>query len=548
MITFKQFLLEYLTDEQRKRFAHIKMSKKARADTDHFFGKGNDIVHGEISTNAGHIEHKSEVHRAVERHLGQEIHHDDYRRGIIKDKYGRDVKIGRLIKDEKLRNAFASDSTREGSRKTGVFKTSTVRGVEVAGQSNSAPDPHHPKGHSWGELSCKNVDTGSNRSYLRHEIRHGTVVHRVHDHTGQEIYRATLQPHHNEEGHVAYAVDSEYGIKNPAFTKSAHEVAKSLSGEYKSGIFKKHPEVYNNNGIKHIIHPKATHEDILRALNDENFDVKIAAINHPNINDKHLHKALNDKYWIVRKAAASHPNVNAEHLHKALNDGHYYVRKAAASNLNANAEHLYKALNDKDFPVREAAASNQNANTEHLHKALNDHNTLVRAAAASNPNANAEHLHKALNDEHWIVRESAANHPNANAEHLHKALNDKINIVKYAAINNPNVNAEHLNRALNDKYFPVREAAASNQNANAKHIHKALNDHNTQVRAAAASNPNANAEHLHKALNDEHWIVRESAAKNPNANKYHLERALNDENERVRKAAKKNPNYKRYFQ
>jgi 2-oxo-4-hydroxy-4-carboxy--5-ureidoimidazoline (OHCU) decarboxylase len=464
MITFKKFLIEYLTDEQRKRFAHVSMTDKARADTDHFFGKGNDIVHGEISTDAGHQFHKSEVHRAVERHLGREIHHDDYRRGLIKDKYGREVKIGRLIKDEKLRNAFASDSTREGSRKGNTFKTTTVRGIEVAGQTNSAPDPHHPKGHSWAQLSCKNIDTGKNKKFLEHEIRHGTVVHRVHDHTGQEIYRATLQPHHNEEGHVAYVVDSEYGIKSPAFTRSAHEVAKKLSCEYKPGLFRKHPEVYSDNGIKYILHPKATHEDILRELNDENFNVRTAAIYHPNVNDKHLHKALNDKYLIVRSAAASHPNANAEHLHKALNDNHYYVRKAAASHPNANAEHLHRALYDEEISVREEAASHPNANAEHLHKALNDKNYNVRRAAIRNPNANAEHLHKALNDEHWIVREAAAKHRNANAEHLHKALNDYNTNVRAAAASNPNANAEHLHKALNDEDERVKKAAKENTN------------------------------------------------------------------------------------
>jgi hypothetical protein len=402
-----------LTDEQKKRFARVSMTSKARADTDHFFGKGNDIVYGEIHHDAGHHEHKSEVHRAVERHLGKEIHHDDYRRGITKDKYGRDVKIGRLIKDEKLRNAFASDPMHEGARKGNIFKTSTVRGIEVAGQTNSAPHPLHPKGHSWGELSCKNVDTGSNNQYLKNEIRHGTVVHRVHDHTCQEIYRATLQPHHNEHGHVAYAVDSEYGIKNPAFTKSAHEVVKKLSGEYRPGLFKKHPYVYNDNGITHILHPNATSEHLHKTLNDEDSSVREAAANHSNANEEHLHKALNDKSIYVKVAAASHPKANEKQLHKALNDKALEVREAAASHPNANAEHLHKALNNEEWEVRSFAASHPNANAEHLHKALNDKELQVRKTAASNPNANEEHLHKALNDKHKEVRKAAALNPNA---------------------------------------------------------------------------------------------------------------------------------------
>jgi hypothetical protein len=145
MIRFKSLLVEYLTDKQREKYKNVHMTDKARSDTDYFFGHGNDLVHGEI-------------HREVEQHLGKEIHHDDYHQGISKDHLNRPVKLGKLIKDPKLRDKFASDNTRQGAKKGSVFKTSTVRGTEVAGQTNSKKDPQHPKGHSWGELYLKNVE------------------------------------------------------------------------------------------------------------------------------------------------------------------------------------------------------------------------------------------------------------------------------------------------------------------------------------------------------------------------------------------------------
>jgi hypothetical protein len=114
---------------------------------------------------------------------------------------------------------------------------------------------------------------------------------KVYDHIGHEIYRAKLQPHHNEYGHVAYVVDSEYGIKHPAFTKSSHEVVKKLSGKYKSGVFKKY-------------------------------------------NAEHLHKALNDKDKRIKQAAAKNLNANKYHLERALNDENERIRKAAKENPN----------------------------------------------------------------------------------------------------------------------------------------------------------------------------------------------------------------------
>jgi hypothetical protein len=407
MLSFKQYIVEYLTDEQRAKYAYETMSDKARKDTDHFFGKDNDIVHGHLDASSGHMHDKSEVHKAVERHLGKEIDHKEYTSGITKDKYNRDVKIGRVIKDAKLKDQFASDTARQGAKKGSSFTTSTVRGVEVAGQTNSATNKEHPKGHSWGELSCKNIDNGENKHFLRHEIHHGTVVHRVHDHAGQEIYRGTLQPHHNEHGDTSYHLNSEYGIKHPAFTKSAHDAAKKLSGEYKPGVFHIHRSVYNDDRSEKKLHPNAKPEHISKALDDEDWSIRHAAMNHPNVKSEHISKALNDKNLSVRQAAISHPNATPEHISKALNDAYRSVKKVAAAHPNVTSEHIFKALDDKDDIVRINAIKNRNATSEHISKALNDSNINVRYNAIKHPNATPEHISKALDDEDEDVRNAA---------------------------------------------------------------------------------------------------------------------------------------------
>lgn len=140
-------LMEYLTDDQRKRYKNVEMTTKAREDTDHFFGKDNDEIKEPLKD---HVPDKSEVHKKVEHHLGKEIEPEEYKKGITTDKYGRQVKLGKSIKDEKLRTEFANDSTRAGTKSSKNFHVSVVRGTEVAGQTNSAPDKHHPHGHSWG--------------------------------------------------------------------------------------------------------------------------------------------------------------------------------------------------------------------------------------------------------------------------------------------------------------------------------------------------------------------------------------------------------------
>lgn len=301
MYKFKSFLLEYLTDEQRTRYKNYKMSDKARSDTDPFFGKGNDKVTGDLD----HMTDKSEIHRKIEKHLGNEISHDDYRAGLTRDKYGRSVRIGRAIKDDKLKSEYASDPTREGTKSGSQFTTSTVRGTEVAGQTNPTPNTQHPSGHSW-PTSCKNIETGIRRHQLGDDIEKGTVVHFVHDHNGQEIYRATLHPHHNPEGHVAYAVDSEYGIKHPSFTKSAQDTAAALSGKMRgSPIYTKAEGIYNDSGATHMIHPSISSEDLDKVSYDKGWPIRAAVLRHPNVTPAHIDVGLHDTNRYVRKLASS---------------------------------------------------------------------------------------------------------------------------------------------------------------------------------------------------------------------------------------------------
>jgi HEAT repeat protein len=438
MLTFKSFLryslTEELTPEQKKEVSRWTRDPKALAHTDHFFGKGNDD-HVEPLQGGGD---KSEPHRAVERHLGYEISHEDYKAGKTKDKYGREVKIGSLLQkskaDPKLVNQFANDSTRQLKSQNNLTVHVTRSAAGVAGQTS--------KGQSWENESCKNFETGSNRDYLKHEVKHGTVVAYLKNHHGHELARATFQPYHNDHGQVVYKHDSYYGPKVKEFQDHVKGLEKRLSASHEPNASKYeiHPNVYDNSGDHRTMHPNATAEHIHQALDDKDWTFRRYAVSLSNATSENIHKALKDKNEEVRSAAAKHRNATSEHIDKALNDEDWSVRKSASYNPNANAEHIHKGLDDNNEFVRQNAAYNRSANAEHLHKALNDKNNLVRRYAASHPNANAEHIHKALKDKDEEVRKSASYNRNANAEHIHKALNDKNEYVRLAAEKNPNYN------------------------------------------------------------------------------------------------------------
>lgn len=484
MISFKQFLNEYLTDEQRDRYAGVKMTTKARSDTDHFFGAGNDLIKEPIK---GFGEDKSEVHKAIERHIGQEFTPEEYRSGMIQ-REGKKVLIPQLLKDNKqLKHQFDQDNTRTGKGRGATHYVTVVRGTEVAGQTNSTPDANHPRGHSWGDASCKNVDNGSNRHYLAGEIKQGTVVVRVHDPAGQEIYRATLHPHQNDQKHVAYAVDSEYGLKHPLFKAHAQDVAQRLSGEHKGGsiLYRKKSGVYNDSGETNLVHPSATSDQLDGLLKDSRVAVRTAAVNHPSI--------------------------TTDQLDIALGDEESAVRKKAAMSSKATSEQISRAQDDKSDTVRLGAVLNPNATKDHLDKALQDKNYMVKRAVIAHPNVTKEHLDQAQMSSEWQVRSAVARSPNATQIHLQRALNDPSGLVRSSVSVNPNVTQEHLDKIIRDEDPNVRMSVLYSPKATPEHLDQALDDENHLVRLEAISNLNASKDHLIKASKDSHPFVREKA-------------------------------------
>lgn len=531
MLKFKPFLLEYLTDEQRNRFKDVQMSDKARSDTDHFFGVGNDKVHGEIKN-----DDKSEVHKQLENHLGQTISHEDYRRGLTADKHGRDVKIGRMIKDNDLRNQFDKDPSRKAE--TTNFKTSTVRGTEVAGQTNPVSDAQHPKGHSWSGISCKNIETGINKHYLPREIEHGTVVHRVHDHNGQEIYRATLQPHHNDEGHVMYSLDSEYGVKHPSFTKDAHEVAKKLSGEYKPGLFEKHSKVYDDSGKTFMLHPAMTSEHISAALTDSNPVVRWHAIDHPDATEEHLSKALADSHPTVRNHAITHPNMSTKLLDGIMKTGSAGDRYGAARHSKISPEALINATSDPDRRVRSAALTNKNMPRNHLDRVMAGSEPESKSLAIKNPNIDPKHIGKAIDDleghsgDYDVLENPALSH-----DHLTKLINSNRNAVRRAALRHPNITPDHIHMALDHENATTRYSAISSVKSTPRNIDKALDDDNFDVKEKAATHDNASSANIDKAQNHPDYFVRQGVLTNINIKPHHLIKALDDSDHWVRSSA-----------
>jgi hypothetical protein len=469
-----------------------------------------------------------------------------------------------MIKDDNLRIQFDKDPARKiGTSPT--LKTTTVRGVEVAGQTNSTPNPEHPNGHAWGEMSCKNVDTGVNKHYLGHEIQHGTVVHFVHDHNGQEIYRATLHPHHNNEGHVAYAVDAEYGIKHPKFTADAHRVAEDLSGEYKPGSFIKHSNVYNDSGEKFIYHPKTTPDHLDHELRSElakpyeqhNVGKLRGLLNHPKMPSRALSHALDTKESPVDvwNLAAKHKNLKGAVLDKALSHERYSVVRQAITNPNTTAQQLHHVLDtSKDWKPKRDVFYSPNADSSHIEKAIQEGDPGVIEAASNHrkatsdqldrmanmrgvahdeilahPNVTSWNVDRWLNSDHPTLRQGAASHPKATEASLNKVLSmgvDKEPGIVFAAFKNPNIKPHQLEPFIHHSNPTVRAQAVQSKGMSREQIHHVLdheNNHNVLKQMIAPryrispQHENLDSSHLHKILKGDYSLdLKERAARHPN--------------------------------
>jgi HEAT repeat protein len=506
----KNMLSEELTPAQKQEVSGWERDPGAVRQTNHFFGS-KDEVNQQLQGGGD----KSEPHRAVEAHLSaylghkHEIPHEHYKAGTTIDKYGRQVKIGSLLQKAKappeLINSFANDSTRQLKKESKLTVNVTRSAAGVAGQTSG--------NQSWRDQSCKNFETGSNRKYLKPEVKHGTVVAYLKNHLGHELARATFHPHHDENGNVVYRQNSYYGPKVREFQDHIKGLETSLSqpNAPTDSVYKLHPEVYNDMGPGHevTLHPHVKAEHLDKLLDHSDNAVRLAAVRHPNATSEHIRKALKDKNYDVRTSALTSNKISPQDLDGALSDASDQTRRTAILNKNASPENIHKALNDKDFEVKYHAAMHGNASAENIHKALDDSNPMIRSATLHRrSNASEEHIDRGLNDADHRVRAAAAAHLRASALQIHKALTDKNKMVRHAAAMNPNATVEHLHKALNDKDTYVRRAAAAHENATTEILDRAFNHSDHHVRQSAASNPNATDDHLKNALKDPHPDVR----------------------------------------
>ena len=419
MKTFKQYLAEALTPQQYQHYSQlVQMSPEARERTDEFFGKGNDFIKENLKF-AEPVE-KSDIHKAVEHHIGQQIDIPHYISGKTNpNERGRQVRLGKVIKDPELLQRFSVDPSRTGGKSDANQGYVTIhRGTQVAGQTNPERTECNPTGHSWKYKSCKNINSGGYSHVIPQEIEHGTVVMFGHDHSGKEIYRATLQPYHHGN-HTIYSVNSQYGNKHPAFVNHAHDVATRLSSKTapKDAVYEVSGRVYNDAPSRLAFHPDAPSKTITDAYYEDSLSG-----------------------WSRNEAASVHPKLPSWAIDNDIDEAFNSVSKTSTSN---SAPHRRARIRLRRLAVNSAPTLTK----QHISKIISGYASDQEDLSASdlerfNPisaginalmdhhNFDSSHVREIINtlpkDElkYSRVRNRAINHPKAKTKDLVSVMLD----------------------------------------------------------------------------------------------------------------------------
>ena len=205
-------------------------------------------------------------HPDVEEHLNNNgFKVTDYINGKAKDKYNREVNIGKaLVKTkapEQVKAAYDNDPTRQQKGKA-LKVVISHKPVDVAGMTS---------GHqSWVDHSCMNFKSGSYRGFLPHEVKAGTHVAYLTDMEDHDldrpVARIAIKPFMNNTGHLIFRPESKtYGNSNSSFTRSVHDWTENHYPAEPNTTYNKNKHVYNDTEDSY---ESLTHESAIDKINN----------------------------------------------------------------------------------------------------------------------------------------------------------------------------------------------------------------------------------------------------------------------------------------
>lgn len=326
-------IIEALTPSQKD-----KVDKWKRGDTsfsDHLFAGSNDK--DRVLIDLDHPSIKSEHQNRIEDHLKSNGFTDiNYHEGHAKDQYGRPTKIGKaLVKTKAPKNmldGFNTDPARQQkSAISSDYKVLITRHPhDVAGMTS--------KGQSWENESCMNFHDGSNKDYLKNDVKHGThIAYLVHknDVRGEKpLARIALKPFISEDDRNDKILRPEHRVYGDAPDAFTHTVNKFLNKHFPGGdsVYRKHDSVYHDTGSRWVfgspeIANKAIDDYFVKKSDDVSYTKAMAAMASKHATKEKITQAIDSDNFtggifselLTDSATNKDSKVDESHLEQMLN-------------------------------------------------------------------------------------------------------------------------------------------------------------------------------------------------------------------------------------
>jgi hypothetical protein len=527
----REFIVEALTPEQTaKLFKALGEKYDANIHDNVFKGKSRIYIPLEGSTGADIPQQsvtQSEVQKAVQS-VGYKI--DDYKAGIASkaDDPNRKIKIGKLIKDQKLLQQFANDKSRAAAKQQNLAVAISRDPVDIGGMSTDR-----------GWTSCMDLDGGVNRRYVPTEIKNGTIIAYLINDDDRDINRPKarilLKPYYYQN-HMILVPDQVYGTAPNSFSTLVQQFASWANSGSPEGDYRLAKGSYADDRDTKQYHVMS-YDNIETA----SFDKKLKVASSAGTPSQVLGKLAGDNSENIRRLVAENDSTPPEALAQLAQDRDGGVRSRVASNASTPPEALAQLAQDRDEQVRRSVALKDSTPPEALAQLARDRDRDVRRAVANNTSTPPEALAQLAQDRDEQVRWSVASNPSTSPEALAQLAQERIIGIRYAVAENTSTPPELLAQLARDQNADTRRKVAEHASTPPEALAQLAQDRNEYVRGTVAENTSTPPEALAQLAQDRNTRVRETVAENTSTPPEALAQLAQDRDELVRFSASLNP-------
>lgn len=266
--TLRQHIEEKLDLSTAREYTKASEGKYKNYLEDVFQGQYRIYIPLEIRMDE--IEESPLMHQVAEhiKDKGVKIDQFDYLNGkILSNK--NVMNIGRLLNDDKnLQTQFMNDPMRIKDGTTEIVISRHP--YDIAGMTSDR-----------GWKSCMDLKTGSYKSFVKEDIKYGTLVAYLISKNDKNITRPLsrilIKPYvRKKSDDVAYGVDIIYGIDVPFFHNTLQKWVDTTLNTGKNGIYTRHSDLYHNSDApEELILGKIDIQDYIRGsyVNEEGYTV-----------------------------------------------------------------------------------------------------------------------------------------------------------------------------------------------------------------------------------------------------------------------------------